>query len=177
MAKISICIPVYGVEKYIEQCARSLFEQTIIEDVEFIFVNDCTKDKSIDILKNILREYPQRIKQTKIISHEHNSGLVAARNTALKHSTGDYIIHCDSDDWVDFDFYEKLYNQASKTDADVVFAPILIEFVNNEREKKKIIPVYSKTSSGYIDKNCGKHLNSLCSKLYKKEIALSSSLY
>ena len=54
--KISVCIPVYGVEKYIERCARSLFEQTLLEDVEFIFFNDCTPDNSINILRSIIQD-------------------------------------------------------------------------------------------------------------------------
>ncbi len=55
--KISVCVPVYGVEKYIERCARSLFEQTMLDGVEFMFVNDCTKDKSIEILQAVFKEY------------------------------------------------------------------------------------------------------------------------
>lgn len=59
MPKVSIIIPVYGVEKYIERCSRSLFEQTL-DDLEYLFIDDCTPDKSIDVLKNILEEYPNR---------------------------------------------------------------------------------------------------------------------
>ena len=91
--RVSVCIPVYGVEKYIERCARSLFEQTMTDGIEFIFVNDCTKDNSIEILEKVLEEYPHRKEQVKIIHHEKNRGLVAARNTGLEHATGDYIIH------------------------------------------------------------------------------------
>ena len=120
MPEVSVCIPVYGVEKYIERCARSLFEQTMTDGIEFIFVNDCTTDKSIEILERILAEYPGRQAQTKIIHHATNKGLVAARNTGLAHATGDYIIHCDSDDWVDLNFYESLYKKAVETGADVV---------------------------------------------------------
>ncbi|MBO5667722.1 MAG: glycosyltransferase family 2 protein, partial [Lentisphaeria bacterium] len=88
--KVSVCIPVYGVEKYIERCARSLFEQTMRDGIEFIFVNDCTPDKSIEILEQILSEYPHRQEQTKIIHHKQNGGLVAARNTGLAHASGEY---------------------------------------------------------------------------------------
>lgn len=59
MPKVSVVIPVYGVEKYIERCARSLFEQTL-DDIEYIFVNDCTKDRSIDILNSVINDYPAR---------------------------------------------------------------------------------------------------------------------
>lgn len=97
--KVSILVPVYGVEKYIERCVRSLFEQTY-ENIEYIFVDDCTKDKSIEILNSVLAEYPDRKKQTKILHHDKNRGLSAARNTALDASTGDYLMHVDSDDYL-----------------------------------------------------------------------------
>ena len=87
--KVSVCIPVYGVEKYIERCARSLFEQTMQEGIEFIFVNDCTPDKNIEILERVLAEYPHRKEQTKIIHHENNKGLVSARNTGLTYAVGE----------------------------------------------------------------------------------------
>ena len=119
MPKVSVIIPVYGVEKYIERCARSLFEQTL-DDIEYIFVDDCTPDKSIEILKNVLEDYSLRKKQVLIISHEKNMGLPIARQSGLKVASGDYIIHCDSDDWVDTTMYEKMYNKAIEEDADMI---------------------------------------------------------
>ena len=97
--KVSILVPVYGVEKYIERCARSLFEQTY-DNIEYIFVDDCTKDRSIEILQKVLEDYPNRKNQVKILHHEKNRGLSAARNTALDASTGDYLMHVDSDDYL-----------------------------------------------------------------------------
>ena len=126
-AKVSVCIPVYGVEKYIERCARSLFEQTMRDGIEFVFVNDCTPDKSIEILEQVLSEYPHRKEQTKIVHHESNKGLVGARNTGLTHAVGEYIIHCDSDDWVELDMYEKMYNAAKENDADMVYCDYMRE--------------------------------------------------
>lgn len=120
MPKVSVVIPVYGVEQYIERCARSLFEQTL-DDIEFIFVDDCTPDKSIEILERIVEEYP--IRNVMILHHEMNKGLPTARQTGLKVATGEYIIHCDSDDWVDVDLYEKMYNEAISRNVDVVVCP------------------------------------------------------
>lgn len=108
MPKVSVIIPVYGVEKYIERCARSLFEQTL-EDMEFIFVDDSTRDNSIDILLEVINEYPQRKNQIKILTHEVNKGLPAARQTGIKAAKGDYIAHCDSDDWVTPNAYQEMY--------------------------------------------------------------------
>lgn len=120
MPKVSVIIPVYGVEKYIEKCARSLFEQTL-EDIEFIFVDDCTPDKSVEILNNVISSYPNRSAQVKIVKHETNKGLPFARKTGLSYATGDYIIHCDSDDWVEPQMYEALYNKAIDENADIVW--------------------------------------------------------
>lgn len=117
--KVSILVPVYGVEKYIERCARSLFEQSYY-NIEYIFVNDCTKDKSIEILTDVLDEYPHRKAQVKIIHHKRNKGLSAARNTAVANMTGDYLWHIDSDDYVAVDAVEELVREIEKTNANVV---------------------------------------------------------
>lgn len=119
MPKVSVIVPVYGVEKYIERCAVSLFEQTL-DDLEFVFVDDCTKDKSIEILESVLLRYPKRKSQTSIIHHQHNQGLPVARQTGLKYATGEYIAHCDSDDWTDINMYQLLYHKAKSEDADIV---------------------------------------------------------
>lgn len=130
MPSISIIIPVYGVEQYIEKCARSLFEQTF-EDIEFIFVDDCTQDKSIEILQKVIEDYPQRKQQTRIIRHETNRGLPQARKTGIEIAKGEYIAHCDSDDWVDTDMYYTLYQQAKKEDCDVVICDFYKTELNN----------------------------------------------
>lgn len=118
-AKVSVVIPIYGVEKYIERCARRLFEQTL-DDMEFIFVDDCTKDRSLSILQEVMLDYPQRRAQTIIMRHELNKGLPAARHTGVNIAKGEFIAHCDSDDWVEPDMYKLLYEKAIKEGADVV---------------------------------------------------------
>lgn len=116
--KVSVIIPVYNVEKYIERCVRSLFEQTL-EEIEYIFVDDCTPDCSMEILERIIGEYPERSKQIRIIRHKENRGLASARNSGLRIAQGEYIIHCDSDDWVETDMYERLYQRAVDEQADI----------------------------------------------------------
>ena len=135
--KISVCVPVYGVEKYIERCAVSLFEQTLSNDVEFIFINDCTKDKSIEILQNVLRKYPQRQNQTRIIDHPQNKGLSAARNTAVDAACGTYIYHVDPDDFIEINTLEQLWQTAEEQHADIVVNE-LIWFWNDK--KKTVLP-------------------------------------
>ena len=74
MAKVSVLVPVFGVEKYIEKCIRSLMTQTL-DDIEFVIVNDCTKDKSMEILFDVISEYPHLKENIKIINNEQNKGL------------------------------------------------------------------------------------------------------
>lgn len=131
--KISVIIPVFGIEKYIARCAETLFLQTFKDDVEYIFVDDCSKDKSIDILKDIIAKYPERACQTKVLHHEKNMGLPSARNTGLVHATGEYIIHIDGDDFVEPKMLEDMYHEAVKNDADIVWSDIYLTYEDNER--------------------------------------------
>jgi glycosyltransferase involved in cell wall biosynthesis len=117
--KVSVCVPVYKVEKYIERCAVSLMVQSY-DDIEYIFVNDNTPDKSWDILENVIVRYPQRKKQVRMVSHEKNRGLAAVRNTAVSLATGDFIMWIDSDDFIEKETVERCVNAQTASDADVV---------------------------------------------------------
>ena len=123
MAKVSVVIPVYKVEDYIETCVRSLFEQTL-HDVEYVFVDDCSPDRSVEILKDLIDEYHSRLeeegKTVQILRMPVNSGQAKVRREGVAHCTGDYIIHCDSDDWVDTDMYRSMYETAVASGSDVV---------------------------------------------------------
>ena len=111
--KISVIIPVYNTEDYIEKCIRSIMEQTF-KNLEIIIVNDGTTDKSIDICKK-LQEEDNRI----IIINQENMGVSKARNTGLKNATGDYIGFVDSDDFLEPDMYEIMYNHLENEQADL----------------------------------------------------------
>lgn len=119
--KVSIIVPVYNVEKYIEQCARSIFEQTY-QNLEIIFVNDCTPDGSIDVLQQLINEYPARKQQTQIINHSNNRGLAAARATGIKNCTGKYVLNIDSDDYIETSMVSTLIKVATDGDCDIVAA-------------------------------------------------------
>lgn len=118
--KVSVIVPVYGVEQYIERCACSLFEQTMLEDIEFIFVDDASPDGSIKRLFDVSKKYHFRSGQINVVRHGVNRGVAAARNTGLKASKGEYVVFCDSDDWVAPDMYESLCAEAEHTHADMV---------------------------------------------------------
>ena len=117
--KISLLVPIYNVEKYIERCVISLFEQTY-DNIEYVFVNDCTRDDSVRVLEDVISRYPHRKQSIIIVSHEKNRGLAAARNTGLANSTGEFISHVDSDDYMEHNAVELLVNKQLSTDADIV---------------------------------------------------------
>lgn len=130
---VSVIVPVYKVENYIERCAISLFEQTL-DDIEFIFVDDKSPDRSVEILHNVLNKYPAQKEKVTIVHHSQNLGSAMVRETGFKHAKGRYIIHCDSDDWVDKEMYDIMYKTAINENADIVVCDYVAEYV-----KKSII--------------------------------------
>lgn len=134
--KVSVIIPVYRVEKFIGKCAASLFSQTL-DDVEFIFVDDASPDNSMAVLEECIQQYPQRKAQIRMLTHKENKGLPAARNTGLAAASGEYVFHCDSDDFVEPDMLETLYDEAKKKDADIVWCDWYLSFEHNERYMKQ----------------------------------------
>ena len=131
--EISVIIPVYGVEKYIARCAESLFSQTKTDNVEFLFVNDSTKDNSIQVLENVISKFPHLESQISIIHHSKNQGLPAARNTGLSNATGRYVVHVDGDDFAEPQMLECLYKAVVDNDADFAWCDYYITFNNRKR--------------------------------------------
>ena len=135
--KVSVVIPIYNVSQFIERCVHTLFEQTL-QDLEYIFVNDCTPDNSMEILASLIDEYQNRQSQVRIINHEKNQGLACSRIDGIRIAKGKYIAHCDSDDWVDLDLYEKLYNKAEESGADLTICDFVCEYTSG-RDSEKIV--------------------------------------
>ena len=134
--KVSVIIPIYKVEAFIERCATTLMEQTLRE-VEYIFVDDATPDRSILVLEEVIARYPERKEQVRIVHHDINKGLPAARNTGLTLATGEYIFHCDSDDYVEPTMLEELYHAVQTQEADIVWCDWYLTFAENERYMKQ----------------------------------------
>ncbi len=139
--KVSILIPVFNSEKYIQNCARSVFSQTL-KEVEYIFVDDGSTDDGIDLLNLEMLKFPERFHNVSIIRHERNRGISAARQTAFDRASGEYILAMDSDDYIEPEMLEQLYNTALVTEADIVFC----DFVS-ETENKSIRKSFSFSSS------------------------------
>ena len=131
--KVSVLVAFYNVEKYFERCLDSLFNQSL-KEIEFIFIDDGSTDKSFNILTEKLKEYPERKTLAKIIRHETNQGITKTRSEGLNLATGKYFTICDGDDWVDHDMYETLFNLGENENADLVGCNIIEEYGENARE-------------------------------------------
>ena len=123
MPKVSIIVPVYNVEKYVEKCLQTLINQTL-KDIEIIVVNDGSTDNSRNIINEYARNFPNFIK----CYDKENGGLSDARNYGMKSASGDYIAFLDSDDYVELDMYEKMYNKAIEENSDMVECDFIWEY-------------------------------------------------
>lgn len=132
MPKVSVIVPIYNVEKYLEKCINSLLSQTL-EDIQIILVNDGSKDNS----GNIAKEYEKNNKNRVIYVEKENGGLSDARNYGLKYATGDFIAFLDSDDYIEKNAYEEMYNKAIEENADYVECDFIWEFPNKIRVDKQ----------------------------------------
>ena len=107
LPKVSIIIPVYNVELYIVDCLSSVMQQTYVGPMECILVDDCGTDRSMEIAEEMVAQYDGTI-DFKVLRHEHNQGVSAARNSGINASKGDYVFFLDSDDWIAKDCIERL---------------------------------------------------------------------
>ncbi len=166
MAKVSICVPVYNVEKYIARCLESILSQSY-ENIEVIVVNDCTPDKSMEIVQS----YADSDNRIRIINHETNRGLMWARRTGYMAATGDYITFCDSDDSLVPKAIELLVVRAMETGADIVSG--LIKYVDTQGGEIiwKHSLKYGNDSEAVLKSLLKKEFgHNLCSKLFTKSI-------
>ncbi len=130
--KVSILVPFYNVENYVGRCVESLFTQTY-KNIEYIFVNDCTPDRSMDVIYNYMQEYGVTDK-CKMIVHTNNQGISASRNDCLDNMTGDYFLFIDSDDYIDNDMVELLVEAATKENADISGCGYIEEYADHSVE-------------------------------------------
>ena len=132
--KLSLIAPIYGVEKYIRQFAESALGQTY-EDMEFIFVNDGTKDRSMEILEALIEEKFSHLRPRIVIVNKENGGLPSARKSGLDVAQGEYILFADSDDWLSLDAAERVMAEAERTGADMVYFDLVKEYGHKQSVK------------------------------------------
>ena len=166
----------YGVENYIVEYAESVFSQSY-PHIEFIFVNDGSKDRSVEILEELIeRKYSHLKPQIKIINKE-NGGLPAARRTGLDHATGDYIYHNDSDDWISEGSIEKIVRKIKETDADIIYFNYVKEYptrssIKREREYR------ADQQRDYVRNMYNHHsFGTLCNKCVRRSIYEENEIY
>ncbi len=170
--KVSVIVPVYNVEKYLKRCLDSIINQTL-KDIEIICVNDGSTDGSFEILK----EYSSKNSNIKIINKQ-NEGLSCARNDAMKIARGEYIGFVDSDDYIDLNFFEKLYLSAKKNDADIAFCGI--KRVSKYSKRYKLSFKEEKIYNTLKEKLSGCNIPECCyvwNKIYKTDKLLNNNIY
>lgn len=165
---VSVIIPVYGVERYVERCVRSVFTQSY-PNLEILFVDDCTPDKSIAIIEAVLEEYPYRKQQTQIVHHEKNLGLAGARATGLSHSTGKYLLQLDSDDFIATEMIAMMVVVAEKNDADITICDFNYVYGNSKTVWKQVSPPTNNIDC-MNDILIGKVHASVCNKMIKRSL-------
>ena len=152
--KVSVIVPVYNVEKFIDKCLNSIVNQTL-KEIEIIVVNDGSPDNSQKIIDKYVKKYPEKV-QSFI---KENGGQGSARNLGIEKAKGEYISFVDSDDWLDLDALEKMYSLAKKDNSDIVICDMVDHYAN-----------YT------IYHNCTKYNSvfevtpSACNKIFKKEL-------
>lgn len=169
--KVSVIVPVYNSEKYLSRCLDSIINQTL-EDIEIICINDGSSDNSLAVLENFAK-HDSRIK----LFNQENKGQSAARNMGIKMSQGEYISFVDSDDFIDKNFLQILYDVATKNNAQIAACSLVRE---NERKRKTLIEyskielvqnITEKFKKAYIPKYCF-----AVNKLYSKEALIKSNI-
>lgn len=170
--KVSVIVPIYNSAKYIEKCCHSLFGQTL-DSLQCIFVDDGSDDNSFDVIRKTLSQYPHRIHQASFIHSEKNRGVGAARYAGLEKAMGEYIIHCDSDDWVELDAYQCLYEKAKSEGADIVTCAYSID--SEDGKTKKVIPVFPHESKD-LTFELGPQTGSLVLKLIRRDFIIKNNL-
>lgn len=164
---VSIGIPVYNAEKYVERCARSIFEQTY-KDLEIIFVSDCSPDRSVEIINETLLDYPERLNQVKFIRHDKNRGVSVTRNTVIEHSTGDFLSFVDADDYLLPNATELLVNKQIETNADLVSGTMC--WYNEKSKHDYKTPNYSSSDEMLLDLFDLKIYPGVCARIFRRSI-------
>lgn len=165
--KLSIIVPVYGVEKYIDKCLNSLVKQSL-KEIEVIVVNDGTKDNSQKIVDKYVKKYPDKIKSY----IKENGGQGSARNYGLKKASGEYIGYVDSDDFVEKDMYKKLYNKAKENNYDIVVCGNYN--VSEDYQNKNIDAFINNYNTDLENIFFGKM--AVWNKIYKRDILIKNKL-
>lgn len=185
--RVSLIAPIYGVEKYIRQFAQTALGQTY-QDVQFVFVNDGTKDASMEVLDQLIQEEFEHLRSRITIVDKENGGLPSARKAGLDHAEGEYILFADSDDWLELDAVKKIMAKADETGADIIYFDLIKEYghktsYKREREytaatkDKFIINIFNYKSHGYTVTKCFRKSLFTDNVVYMPKLGMHEDIY
>lgn len=166
MVKVSVIVPVYNAEKYLEKCLKSIVNQSL-EEIEILVVNDGSKDTSRAIIEKYVEQYPQKVK----LLNKENGGLSETRNLGIEYATGEYLAFVDSDDYIERNMLEMMYGKAKAGNFDVVCCDVMAIYPDKNVKIKSGIRE-DKTGMSLEDKK-QILLNAypiVCNKIYKREV-------
>jgi len=185
--RISLIVPIYGVEKYIAKFAESALDQTY-QDLQFIFVNDGTKDRSMEILRELISSRYTHLQSRIVIVDKENGGLPSARKAGLDVAEGEYVLFADSDDWMETDAVEKVMAKADATGADIVYFDLVKEYGNRTSYKREreytgatkddfIVNMFNYKSFGYTVTKCFKRKLYTENVIYFPKLGMHEDIY
>lgn len=131
LIKVSILMPIYKVEQYLEKTLASIFTQTY-PNIDFVFVNDCSPDNSLRVLKDTIVKHGIDKNRYVIVNHQQNEGIAVSRTDCIANATGDYIFFVDSDDWIEPDTVEQMVNGCNYGMIDIVGCDFMKDFISGE---------------------------------------------
>lgn len=185
--KISLIAPIYGVERYIRKFAESVLGQTA-DNIEFIFVNDGTKDASMEILEQLIEERFAHLRPHITIINKENQGLPLARKSGFERATGEYILCADSDDWLELDAVEKIVATIERTNADIVYFDLVKEYGDKQSIKRErdytaatkrlfIRNIFNYRSAGYTVTKCFRRSLYTDNVIYTPMLGMHEDIY
>ena len=160
---LSVIIPVYNAQSTIGCCCESLFAQTL-DSIQYIFVNDGSVDDSLAVIQKTLDCFPEREKDVIIIDRKENRGVAYSRQQGLDRALGEYVIHCDADDWAEKDMYESLYIAAHGNNADIACCGFYVDTPDGKELARLPGTEY------HLEFNISPIYGSLWSKMIRREV-------
>ena len=185
--KISLVAPIYGVERYIQKFAESVLAQTA-DNIQFIFVNDGTKDSSMEILERVIEDKFAHLRPHIIIVNKENQGLPLARKSGIERATGEYILCADSDDWLEVDAVEKIVKKIEQTNADIVYFDLIKEYGHKQSIKREgdysaeskmlfIRNMFNYRAAGYTVTKCFRRSLYTDNKIFTPKLGMHEDIY
>ena len=129
--KVSILMPIYKVERYLEKTLNSIFTQTY-QNIDYVFVNDCSPDNSLQVLKDTISKHGIEEGRFTIINHEQNEGIAVSRTDCISNAKGEYIFFVDSDDWIESDAVEQMVRACNNGTIDIVGCDFMKDFLSGK---------------------------------------------